>query len=715
MLLQATGISKSFGDIPVVTNISVQVEDRERIGLVGVNGAGKSTLLKILAGEMSYDDGTIYKSKELKIGYLAQNSGLDSDKTLWDELMSVFSELLIVEKELRELEKQMADPALAENEERYEQTMHRYANRSEWFRQQGGYDIETKVRSILYGMGFSTMPVDTQVSTLSGGQKTRLALAKLLLEEPDLLMLDEPTNHLDIDTLSWLESYLRAYSGAILVVSHDRYFLDALVGTIVEIERHEARRYTGNYSKYIETKAKEYETQLKHYTKQEKEIARMEDFVRRNMARASTSKRAQSRQKMLNKVDRLERPAGDLKRASFRFEVERVTGKDVLTAEDLSFSYQDAAHPLFKQVSLRLWRGEMVALIGPNGIGKSSLLKLLIDEQKPLSGSFRWGSNVRMGYYDQEQGNLNRENTVLEEIWSEYPHLDEVKIRTVLGNFLFSGDDVLKKVAALSGGEKARVALAKLMLLNANVLILDEPTNHLDLYSREVLESALMDYEGTLLFISHDRYFLNKMAERVLEMSDHSITEYLGNYDDYIEKLRELEEIEAERIAALEQKGEGNRSSGGPGRASSHPASMREQDWDHAEGIELFGRTSGGAESSVRKMPAQSNAVKAADPASRSGASGEIGSDTANAANFGAKSFEEERRAKQAERQRQRRLEQLEGEIAMLEEEVTVLQAELADPKVYQDYVLVQEKQEHIDSKQAELTACYEEWETLIS
>ncbi|GGI46304.1 putative ABC transporter ATP-binding protein YdiF [Paenibacillus marchantiophytorum] len=553
MLLQVSNISKSYGVRPVLSNITLQIEDRERIGLVGVNGAGKSTLLQVIAGEMSYDSGDLFKAKETKIGYLKQNSGLQTDKSIWNELLSVFSSLLETERELRELEVLMSDPELISDEKKYESTMNRYSLRSEWFREQGGYEIEAKIRGILHGMGFGQFPPDTRVQTLSGGQKTRLALAKMLLEEPDLLMLDEPTNHLDIPTLTWLEGYLRGYPGAILVVSHDRFFLDALVTSIYEIERNSSKRYTGNYSRFIEIKEANYEIEMKQFEKQQEEISKLEDFVQRNIVRASTTKRAQSRRKQLDKMDRLDKPMGDLKRASFAFEIAQTSGKEVLQVDRIALSY-DGRNRLLDGVSFQLRRSETAALIGPNGVGKSTLLKTLIGQHKQDAGTFKWGTGVTIGYYDQEQTGLTPSNSVLEEVWNTYPHLEEARIRTVLGNFLFSGEEVFKKVASLSGGEKARVALAKLMLQKANVLILDEPTNHLDLYSKEVLESALMDYEGTLLFISHDRYFLNKMAESMLDLQKDGLTSYLGNYDDYVEKKAELAEMETKRLAKEAEK-----------------------------------------------------------------------------------------------------------------------------------------------------------------
>ncbi|GLX66307.1 ABC-F family ATP-binding cassette domain-containing protein [Paenibacillus glycanilyticus] len=557
MLLQVSNISKNYGIDVILSDITMQVLERERIGLVGVNGAGKSTLLKIIAGELSYDSGAIHKAKETRIGYLAQNSGLQSNRTIEQEMRAVFSHLTDAEKELRDLEQQIADPALHDNPKRYEEILDRYSRKSDWFREQGGFEINTRINSVLHGMGFGQFPADTMINTLSGGQKTRLALARILLQAPDLLMLDEPTNYLDIPTLTWLEGYLRGYSGAILVVSHDRYFLDALATTIIEIERRAAKRYTGNYSRYIELKAAEYESDMKQFEKQQDEIAKMEQFIQRNIVRASTTKRAQSRRKALEKMDVLDRPLGDLKKARFSFEIERQTGKDVLDVADLSVKFPEKDRQLFQHVSFQLSRGETVALIGPNGIGKSTLLKVLVGQREPQTGTVRWGSNVKLGYYDQEQTGLTPSNTVLEEVWGTYPHMEEARIRTVLGNFLFSGEDVLKRISSLSGGEKARVSLAKLMLEQANVLILDEPTNHLDLFSKEVLESALLDYDGTLLFISHDRYFLNKMAERIVELTPAGTEHFLGNYDDMMEKKTELEEAKLEAAAKLASKSSG--------------------------------------------------------------------------------------------------------------------------------------------------------------
>ncbi|MFF2754116.1 ABC-F family ATP-binding cassette domain-containing protein [Psychrobacillus sp. NPDC058041] len=537
MLIQLNSISKSYSGDPILSNISMKIESGDRIGLVGVNGAGKSTLLKIIAGDIPYEDGEIYIGKETKIGYLRQNSGLQMDNTIWNEMLSVFADLLHVEKELRELERMMGEPSLVTDPENYEKTMNRYATKSDWFMDHGGYEIEAKIRGVLQGIGFGDFSHDTLIDKLSGGQKTRLALAKILLEQPDLLMLDEPTNHLDFTTLAWLEGYLRSYPGTILVVSHDRYFLDSLVTVIYEVERTEARRYTGNYSKYVESKEKNREILAKKYSIQQEQTAKMEDYIRRNITMATSSKSAKNKRKQLERIERIDKPLKNLKRAQMSFSIEKTSHKEVLRVRDINiyFGVDNERKPLLNNISFQLSRGEKVALIGPNGIGKSTLLKTLIDEYKPDSGVITWGNGVTIGYYDQEQSTLNPNNTILDEVWSMFPHIEEARIRTVLGNFLFTGEDVFKKISSLSGGEKARVALSKLMLQEANVLIIDEPTNHLDLYSKEVLETALMNYEGTLFFISHDRYFLNKLANKMLELTSTGTIVYNGNYDDYVE------------------------------------------------------------------------------------------------------------------------------------------------------------------------------------
>jgi len=550
MLLQVRQLSKYFGADLILSNIKLEIQSKDRIALVGRNGAGKSTLLKIIAGEMSYDSGEVIKPKDVTIGYLAQDSGLTSTMPIWDEMMTVFAPLQAMEKELRTMEWQMGDPEVMNDKKRYEKLLKDYDTLQETFKEKGGYQYEAEIRSVLHGLHFSEYDYySTSVQSLSGGQRTRLALGKMLLTKPDLLILDEPTNHLDMDTLTWLEQYLQGYPGAILLVSHDRYFLDKVVTQVYELSRTTVKKYVGNYSKYLQQKAEDLEREWKLYEKQQEEVAKLKDFIQRNIARASTTKRAQSRRKQLEKMERMEKPTGEEKSASFSFEIERQSGNEVLSAEDVAVGYGE--EPIIRNIHFRITRGDSIALVGPNGIGKSTLLKAIVGTLSPQNGKFRYGSNVQIGYYDQNQAHLSSNKRVLDELWDEYPLKSEKEIRTVLGNFLFSGDDVLKPVSALSGGEKARLALAKLMMQKANFLILDEPTNHLDLDSKEVLENALIDYPGTILFVSHDRYFINRIATKVYELTKDGLTEYLGDYDYYIAKKAEM--LELERLA-LEEK-----------------------------------------------------------------------------------------------------------------------------------------------------------------
>jgi len=546
ILLQVNQLQKYYGADLILSNIKLELQTRDRVALVGRNGAGKSTLLKIIAGHLSHDGGEIIKPKEVTIGYLAQNTGLESHLSIWDEMLTVFEPLRAMEKSLRKLEEQMADPAIFEDAVKYERIMKDYDQLQVTFKEQGGYQYEADIRSVLHGLNFRDHSL--MISSLSGGQKTRLALGKLLLTRPDILILDEPTNHLDIDTLSWLEQYLQGYDGAILIVSHDRYFLDKVVKQVYEVSRKQIGRFTGNYSSYLEQKAANYERDMKLFEKQQQEVANLQDFIQRNLARASTTKRAQSRRKKLEKMEIMDRPLGDEKSATFSFEIEKQSGNDVLTVDSLAVGYD--AEKVSEGISFRAYKGESIALVGPNGIGKSTLLKTIIKKLPALAGSIFYGTNLSIGYYDQEQAELTSNKRVLNELWDDYPLKSEKEIRTVLGNFLFSGDDVLKIVSTLSGGEKARLALAKLMLEKANVLILDEPTNHLDLDSKEVLENALIDYPGTILFVSHDRYFINRIATKVLELNRHGSVEYLGDYDYYLDKKLEQEELAALALAA---------------------------------------------------------------------------------------------------------------------------------------------------------------------
>lgn len=559
ILLQINQLSKYFAADLILSNIKLEIQTRDKIALVGRNGAGKSTLLKIIAGQLSYESGEIIKPKGVSIGYLAQDTGLESNLSIWDEMLSVFQFLKDMELKMRDLEQKMANTDPSERE--FEQYLKEYDRLQIDFKEKGGYQYEADIRSVLHGLGFSKFDVSAPIQSLSGGQKTRLALGKLLLTSPDLLVLDEPTNHLDIETLSWLEQYLQSYPGAILIVSHDRYFLDKVVSQVYEISRTTSIKYTGNYSSYLQQSADNYKRELKLYEKQQDEVAKLKDFIQKNMARASTTKRAQSRRKKLDRMELMDRPLGDEKSAHFRFDIERQSGNDVLKAKDIAVSY-DGESPIISNVSFSINRGDSIALVGPNGIGKSTLLKTIIQKMTPFRGAFEIGSGVKIGYYDQEQANLTSNKRVLDELWDEYPLLPEKEIRTVLGNFLFSGDDVLKNVSTLSGGQKARLALAKLMLQKANLLILDEPTNHLDLDSKEVLENALIDYPGTILFVSHDRYFINRIATKVYELSSGGIYEFLGDYDYYqTKKAEQLELANLDSVPDIKPKDNQNKRS----------------------------------------------------------------------------------------------------------------------------------------------------------
>ncbi|MBN3553023.1 ABC-F family ATP-binding cassette domain-containing protein [Fictibacillus nanhaiensis] len=551
IILQVQDVTKSFGADVILSNIKLEVQKGERIALVGRNGAGKSTLLRVITGEYSYDSGHVMIPKDVKTGYLAQDAGLDSDESIWNEMLSVFEDLRKKEKKLREMEARMGDPEVIANEAEYERLLKDYDALQVTFKDEGGYQYEAEIRTVLHGFQFADFDRDTKINTLSGGQKTRLALAKLLLTKPDLLILDEPTNHLDIKTLTWLEQYLQSYPGGILIVSHDRYFLDKIVTTVYEVSRKRSYRFTGNYSSYLEQKAERFAQEMKEFEKQQEQVAKLEDFIQRNIVRASTTKRAQSRRKQLEKMELKERPAGAEKSASFSFEIERQSGNDVLKLENVSTGYEDG-EPLFKNVSVAINRQDSVAIVGPNGIGKSTLLKVIRKQLPLISGDIRYGSGLMISHYDQEQADLHSRKTLLNELWDDYPEKTEKEIRSILGQFLFSGDDVLKLVTELSGGQKARLALAKLMMEKGNLLLLDEPTNHLDLDSKEILEQALIHYPGTILFVSHDRYFINRIATKVVELAPTGMTEYLGDYDYYTEKKNEMkarEEIAARQKA----------------------------------------------------------------------------------------------------------------------------------------------------------------------
>ena len=540
IILQANKIERSFAGEVLFDNINLQVDERDRIALVGKNGAGKSTLLKILVGEEEPTSGEINKKKDISLSYLAQDSRFESENTIYDEMLHVFDDLRRAETQLRQMELEMGE----KSGEDLDKLMADYDRLSENFRQDGGFTYEADIRAILNGFKFDESMWQMKIAELSGGQNTRLALAKMLLEKPNLLVLDEPTNHLDIETIAWLENYLVNYSGALIIVSHDRYFLDKVATVTLDLTKHSLDRYVGNYSRFVELKEQKLATEAKNYEKQQKEIAALEDFVSRNLVRASTTKRAQSRRKQLEKMERLDKPEAGKKSANMTFQSEKTSGNVVLTVENAAIGYDGEI--LSEPINLDLRKMNAVAIVGPNGIGKSTFIKSIVDQIPFIKGEKRFGANVEVGYYDQTQSKLTPSNTVLDELWNDFKLTPEVEIRNRLGAFLFSGDDVKKSVGMLSGGEKARLLLAKLSMENNNFLILDEPTNHLDIDSKEVLENALIDFDGTLLFVSHDRYFINRVATHVLELSENGSTLYLGDYDYFVEKKAEVEMAQAE-------------------------------------------------------------------------------------------------------------------------------------------------------------------------
>lgn len=547
IILQANKIERSFAGEVLFDNINLQVDERDRIALVGKNGAGKSTLLKILVGEEEPTSGEINKKKDISLSYLAQDSRFESENTIYDEMLYVFDDLRRTEKQLRQMELEMGE----KSGEDLNKLMSDYDRLSENFRQAGGFTYEADIRAILNGFKFDESMWQMKIAELSGGQNTRLALAKMLLEKPNLLVLDEPTNHLDIETIAWLENYLVNYSGALIIVSHDRYFLDKVATITLDLTKHSLDRYVGNYSRFVELKEQKLATEVKNYEKQQKEIAALEDFVNRNLVRASTTKRAQSRRKQLEKMDRLDKPEAGKKSANMTFQSEKTSGNVVLTVENAAVGYDGEV--LSQPINLDLRKMNAVAIVGPNGIGKSTFIKSIVDQIPFIKGEKRFGANVEVGYYDQTQSKLTPSNTVLDELWNDFKLTPEVEIRNRLGAFLFSGDDVKKSVGMLSGGEKARLLLAKLSMENNNFLILDEPTNHLDIDSKEVLENALIDFDGTLLFVSHDRYFINRVATHVLELSENGSTFYLGDYDYYVDKKAEMEVSQIEEASTSNQ------------------------------------------------------------------------------------------------------------------------------------------------------------------
>ncbi len=547
MILSCQNICKSFNDKNILQNISFHIEDQEKAAIVGINGAGKTTLLRIIVGELQADEGNVVLSKNKSLGYLAQNQSVDSNHTIYEELLTVKQDLIDLEQRIRQMELEMKSVSGIA----LEKLMDSYALLTHQFESGGGYSYRSELAGVLKGLGFLEEEFGKPVCTLSGGQKTRVALGKLLLLSPDLIILDEPTNHLDMSSIAWLETYLLNYKGAVIIVSHDRYFLDRIANKVIEIDQTKATSFPGNYSSYAVKKEELRAARLKAYMNQQQEIKHQEEVIAKlkSFNREKSIKRAESREKMLNKIERLEKPTETRTDMHISLEPRIVSGNDVLYVENLSKSFGPLQ--LFQDIGFKLKRGEHVAIIGDNGTGKTTILKIINGLLEPDTGLIRMGTNVHIGYYDQEHHVLHTEKTLFDEISDDYPTLNNTEIRNTLAAFLFTGDDVFKRIGDISGGERGRVSLAKLMLSESNFLILDEPTNHLDIASKEILEDALNSYEGTVLYVSHDRYFINRTASRILDLSGRALTNYLGNYDYYLEKKQETLAASLSETASL--------------------------------------------------------------------------------------------------------------------------------------------------------------------
>lgn len=656
MILSCQNISIAFNEKQILKNISFHIEDYDKAAIVGINGAGKTTLLKIIVGELEADEGSAALSRDKKIGYLAQHESVDTENTIYEELLTVKQELVMLEKRIREAELQMKTVEGA----KLEQLMEQYSQLTHRFESGGGYSYRSELTGVLKGLGFAEEEFGKSVSTLSGGQKTRVALGKLLLQKPDLIMLDEPTNHLDMSSIAWLETYLMNYKGAVIVVSHDRYFLDRVTNKIIEIDQTKATSFAGNYSSYAVKKEQLRAAELKAYMNQQQEIKHQEEVIAKlkSFNREKSIKRAESREKMLDKMERLDKPAEARTDMHITLEPKYTSGNDVLHVENLAKSFGPLQ--LFQGIGFDIKKGEHVAIIGDNGTGKTTILKIINNLLPADSGTLRLGTNVHIGYYDQEHHVLHMEKTLFEEISDEYPTLNNTEIRNTLAAFLFTGDDVFKRIGDLSGGERGRVSLAKLMLSESNFLILDEPTNHLDIASKEILEDALNGYTGTVLYVSHDRYFINRTASRILELSGRTLTNYLGNYDYYLEKKMQLMADNAAPAAAS-----GNMP-GYPAFAAS-PLSPARQ-----------------APSGV---PLKESASKLA--------------------------WKEQRELQARQRKRENELKRIESRIEALEKRDGDIGLEMALPEVCTNVARLQELSKEKDSIAAELEQLMEQWEVL--
>ncbi|MBP3616477.1 MAG: ABC-F family ATP-binding cassette domain-containing protein [Lachnospiraceae bacterium] len=544
MLLACNNITKSFGDVTILNQVSFHINEREKMAIVGINGAGKSTLLKVIMQELSADSGEVITAKGATVGYLSQHQDLASDRTVYEEMLSVKADLLWTESRIREVELLMK----GQEGDALDALLKEYTSLTHSFEAQNGYAYKSEVVGVLKGLGFSEEDFNKQIQTLSGGQKTRIALGRLLLTNPDLIMLDEPTNHLDMASIAWLETYLINYPGAVLIVAHDRYFLDRVVTKVVELDAGKAQTFTGNYSDYAVKKEQQREILIQHYLNQQKEIKHQEEVIAklRSFNREKSIKRAESREKMLDKIERIEKPTEVRSKMKIRLTPHIMSGNDVLTVTGLSKSFGN--QKLFSDLNFEIKRGEKVAIIGKNGTGKTTILKIINDLLPADAGEIRPGAKVQIAYYDQEHQVLHPEKTLFDELQDTYPYMDNTEVRNVLAAFLFTGDDVFKRISEISGGERGRVSLAKLMLSDANLLILDEPTNHLDIVSKEILEDAINAYEGTVLYVSHDRYFINKTATRILNLTEQTLLNYPGNYDYYLEKKEATERLYLEGV-----------------------------------------------------------------------------------------------------------------------------------------------------------------------